>query len=65
MHFLDTNTVNLKIQKYPLKCDCVYRKNKSNDEFLSHFYKSLILCSTDQLTVEVLGNCDMPFFAEN
>ena len=27
------------------------------------FYKSLILCSTDQLTVEVTRNCDMTFFS--
>ena len=65
MPFEDTNTVNLK-KKYPLKCVCIYRKNNTNDEFLSHFfYKSLNLCSTDQLKVEVIRNCDMPFFAEN
>ena len=27
------------------------------------FYKSLILCSTDQLTEEVIRNCDMTFFS--
>ena len=26
---------------------------------------SLHLCSTDQLTVKVIQNCDMSFFAEN
>ena len=37
MHFVDTNTVILKKQKYPLKCVCMYRKNNPNGEFLSHF----------------------------
>ena len=65
MHFVDTNTVILKKQKYPLKC-VMYRKNNPNGEFLSdYFCKSLNLCSTDQLMVEVVRNCDVPFFAEN
>ena len=37
MHFLDTNTVILKKQKYLLKCVCIYRKNNPNGEFLSIF----------------------------
>ena len=37
MHFVDTNTVNLKNQKYPKKCVCMYRKNNPNGKFLSHF----------------------------
>ena len=41
MHFVDTNTVILKKQKYPLKCDCMYRKNNPNGEFFSHFFTSL------------------------
>ena len=65
MHFLDTNAVILKNQKYLLKCVCIYRENNPNGEFLSNFYKSLNLYSTDQLTVEVIRNCHMPLFAEN
>ena len=61
MHFVDINTVILKKQKYLVKCVCMYRKNSPNGEFLSHFYKSLNLRSTDQLTVEVIRNCDVPF----
>ena len=37
MHFVDTNIVILKNQKYPLKCVCMYRKNNPNGEFLSYF----------------------------
>ena len=37
MHFVDSNTVILKKQKYPLKCVCMYRKNNPNGEFLSNF----------------------------
>ena len=37
MHFLDTNAVILKNQKYLLKCVCIYRKNNPNGEFLSIF----------------------------
>ena len=37
MHFVDTNTVILKNQNYPLKCVCMYRKNNLNNEFLSNF----------------------------
>ena len=65
MHFVDTNTVILKKNKISLKCVCMYRKNNPNGEFLSHFLQSLILCSPDQLTVEVIRNCDMPFIVEN
>ena len=65
MHFVDTDTVILKKQKYPIKCVCMYRENNPNGEFLSNFLQVLNLCSTDQLTVEVIRNCNMPFFAEN
>ena len=65
MHFLDTNAVILKNQKYLLKCVCIYRKNNPNGEFWAIFYKSLNLCSTDQLTVEIIRNCNTPLFAEN
>ena len=37
MHFLDTNVVILKIQKYLIKYVCIYRKNNPNGEFLSNF----------------------------
>ena len=37
MHFVDTNTVILKYQKYTIKCVCMYRKNNPNGEFFSHF----------------------------
>ena len=37
MHFLDTNAVILKNQKYLLKCVCIYRENNPNGEFLSNF----------------------------
>ena len=37
MHFVDTNTVILKKQQYPLKCVRMYRKNNPNGEFFSHF----------------------------
>ena len=44
---------------------CLYvPENIPKSEFLSHFYKSMILCFADQLTVELIRNCDMPFFAE-
>ena len=65
MHFVDTNTVILKNQKYPVKCVCMYRKTTLTAIFLAIFYKSLNLCSTDQLTVDIIRNCNMPFFAEN
>ena len=65
MHFLDTNAVILKKQTYLLKCVCIYQENTLTANFLAIFYKSLNLCSTDQLTVEVIRNCHMPLFAEN
>ena len=65
MYIVDTNTVILKKKKYPLKCVCMYRRNDPNGEFLSHFLQVSNSCSTDQLTVEVIRNCNMPFFAEN
>ena len=37
MHFLDTNAVILKNQKYLLKCVCIYRENNPNGEFFSNF----------------------------
>ena len=37
MHFVDTDTVILKNQKYPLKCVCMYRKNNPNGEFSRNF----------------------------
>ena len=37
MHFLDTNAVILKNQKYLKKSVCIYRKNNPNGEFLSNF----------------------------
>ena len=37
MHFIDTNAVILKNQKYLLKCVCIYWKNNPNGEFLSNF----------------------------
>ena len=65
MHFVDTNTVILKKKKkYPLKCVCMYMytgKTTLTANFLAIFYKSLNLCSTNQLTVEVIRNCNMPF----
>ena len=36
LHKKPTNTVIMK-KKYPLKCVCVYRKNKTNGKCLSHF----------------------------
>ena len=65
MHFLDTNAVILKNQKYLQKSVCIYRETTLTVNFLAIFYKSLNLCSTDQLTVEVIRNCNMPLFAEN
>ena len=66
MHFVDTNTVILKIQNYPLKCvRACTGKTTPTANFLAIFHKSLILCSTDQLTVEIILNYDMPFFAEH
>ena len=59
MHFVDTNTVVLKNKKYILKCVCMYLKNNHNGEFFTLFYKFLILCSTDQLTVDVIQNWDI------
>ena len=45
---------------------CLYvPKKKPNGKFSAIFYKSLILCSTDQLTVDVIRNCDMPFTWKN
>ena len=40
----------------------MYWKYNPNGEFLAIFYKSLTLCSTDHLTVDVMRNYDMPFF---
>ena len=37
MHFLDTNAVILKNQKYLQKSVCIYRENNPNGEFLSIF----------------------------
>ena len=37
MHFLDTNDVILKKQKYLEKSICIYRENNPNGEFLSNF----------------------------
>ena len=37
MHFLDTNPVIQKKQKYLQKCVCIYRENNPNGEFLSNF----------------------------
>ena len=38
MHFVDTKTVILKNQKFPLKCVFMYWKNNPNGEFFSNFY---------------------------
>ena len=37
MHFIDTNAVIQKKQKYLLKWVCIYRKNNPNGEFFSNF----------------------------
>ena len=37
MHFLDTNAVILKNQKYLQKSVCIYLENNPNGEFLSNF----------------------------
>ena len=37
MHFLDTNAVILKNQKYLQKSVCIYWKNNPNGGFLSNF----------------------------
>ena len=37
MHFLDTNDIILKNQKYLKKSVCIYQENNPNGEFLSNF----------------------------
>ena len=37
MHFLDTNAVILKKQKYLQKSVCIYRENNPNGEIFSNF----------------------------
>ena len=37
MHFVDTNIVILKNQKYPIKYVGIYRRNNPNGEFLGNF----------------------------
>ena len=65
MHFIDINVVIQKNQKYLLKVFVSTGKTTLTANFWAIFYKSLNLCSTDQLTVEVIRNCNMPLFAEN
>ena len=65
MHFVDTNTVMLNNQNYPYNVFVCTGKTTLTTNFLDLFYKALNLCSTDQLTVEVIRNCNMSFFAEN
>ena len=36
MQFVDTITVILKKQKYPIKCVCMYRENNHNGDFFSY-----------------------------
>ena len=65
MHFENTSTVILNNKKISTKI-CLYVPEKqAKQRIFSHYLQSSVLCSTDQLTVEVIRNCDMPFFAEN
>ena len=64
--FVDTNIVILKQNKnIHWNVFVCTRKNNSNGNFLVMFYKSLNLCSTDQLTLEVIHNCDIPFLRKS
>ena len=55
MHFVDTNTVILKKNIYQNVFVCT-EKTTLTANFCAILYKSLSLCSTDQLTVDIIRN---------